>query len=123
MYGKQDVSLSTSADGVSERVIDDKAELGRWVTSPFGSYRYIEGTEYAVQLVPEQDSHCFYEPADQARWVYDGPSSPSATVASPSGGGAYPQGSLGAHEFLLHGSLHGTDRIVHRLQRSHRRQR
>jgi hypothetical protein len=93
-YGEQDVYLSSSADGVSEKVVDDQAEFGRWVTSAFGSHRYDEGSEYTVQLVPAHDFHCFYEPADQVRWVYDGPSSPSATISSPPGGGAYPQGAL-----------------------------
>jgi hypothetical protein len=92
-YGEQDVYLSSSADGTSERVINDRAEFGRWVTA-FGPHRYDEGSPYTVQLVPGHDFHCFYEPADQVRWVYDGPSSPSATIAGPQTGGSYPQDSL-----------------------------
>jgi hypothetical protein len=93
-YGEQDVYRSRSADGMAENTINDQANFGRWVTGAFGSHRYEEDIEYTVQLVPAHDFHCFYEPADQVRWVYDGPSSPSATISSPAGGGVYPQGAL-----------------------------
>jgi hypothetical protein len=99
-YGQQDVYVSSSADAVSETVIDDQAEFGRWVMSAFGSHRYDEGADYTVQLVPGHDFHCFYEPADKVRWVYDGPSSPSATIAEPQSGGSYPQGALVRTRFI-----------------------
>jgi hypothetical protein len=93
-YGENDVYVSSSADGASERTINDQAEFGRWVPNAFGSHHYDETTPYTVELIPRHDNHCYYEPASQVRWVYDGPSSPSATVSSPPSGGSYPEGAL-----------------------------
>lgn len=95
-YGFGNQYISTSADGQSENFpLTQQAYHGQWVAA-FGPHRYTAGLEYSMELTLADggDSFCHYQMADQVKWVYDGPSSPSATIAAPASGGAYPQGAL-----------------------------
>jgi len=93
-YGAGDIYTLTSADGQSQSgSVWQQGFHGQWV-GLFGDHRFTAGQDYSVELplADAEDPYCHYQTADQMEWVYDGPSSPSAAVTSPQGGGTYPLG-------------------------------
>jgi hypothetical protein len=95
-YGFGNQYISTSADGRSENYpLTQQAYHGQWVAA-FGPHRYDASQEYSVELTlaDGSDSFCHYQTADQVKWVFDGPSSPSATISLPASGGTYPRNAL-----------------------------
>ena len=93
-YGAGDIYTLTSAGGQSQSgSVWQQGFHGQWV-GLFGDYRFTAGQDYTVELplADAEDPYCHYQTADQMEWVYDGPSSPSAAITSPQGGGTYPLG-------------------------------
>ncbi len=93
-YGAGDIYTLTSADGQTQSgSVWQQGFHGQWVAL-FGDYRFTAGQDYTVELplADAEDPYCHYQMADQMEWVYDGPSSPSATITSPQGDGTYPLG-------------------------------
>jgi hypothetical protein len=84
-YGWGDQYILTSADGQFENnPLTQQAYHGQWVNL-FGSHQFAANQDYTVDLTGADgaDSYCHYQMADEMKWVYDGPSTPTPPAPPP----------------------------------------